>query len=179
MSKRRRRIAKSYNDQLMAFVEAYQKLHPGAVGLLSVAKWAHDRGLWKPRTVHPATLLAKDLKKAARESRVTDPQQRKLRAWLPAKIERMDINGNQIFDVVWDHIFEMSAHHALLFLSQQYENIEKQCCSHNRVRSSVVDNNPNCRELQLGLFDYDFRYATGESQPQVVERIRESAVNSG
>jgi hypothetical protein len=77
-----------------------------------------------------------------------------------------------------DHVFEMSAHHGLLFLSQQYENIEKQCRAHSRVKASVLDNNPNFRQVQLSLFDYDFRYATGDSKPQSVENIKESAIKA-
>jgi hypothetical protein len=133
----RRRIAKSYNDQLVGYIRAYQKQHPGPVGMHNVAAWICKQGLWEPRAVRPAAILTRELKHAARASRITDPQGRKLRAMLPAKIERIDINGNRIFDVVWDHVFEMSAHHGLLFLSQQYENIEKQCRSHSRVKASI------------------------------------------
>lgn len=172
----KRRIAKTYNDQLVDYIKLYQQEHPGPVRMDQVADWVCQQGLWKPRSVRPETILTRELRRAARESRITDPQGRKLRAMLPAKIERLDIHGNRIFDVVWDHVFEMSAHHGLLFLSQQYENIEKQCRSHSRVKSSVADNNPNFQSVQLGLFDYDFRYATGEKAPQNVEKIAESVV---
>jgi hypothetical protein len=67
-----------------------------------VAAWICEQGLWEPRKISPAIILIRELKHAARESRVTDPQGRKLRAMLPAKIERMDIHGYKIFDVVWD-----------------------------------------------------------------------------
>ncbi len=174
----RRRIVKSYNDQLVDFIRAYQKQHPGPVRMKNVAAWAYQQGLWEPRKIKPEVILTRELKYAARESRITDPQGRKLRAMLPAKLERTDIHGNRIFDVVWDHVFEMSAHHGLLFLSQQYENIEKQCRAHNRVKASILDNNPNFQKVQLSLFDYDFRYATGDIKPQGIEKIRESPVKA-
>jgi hypothetical protein len=172
----RRRIATTYNDQLMGYIKAYQKQHPGPARMSQVAAWVCQQGLWEPRRISPSTLLTRELKHAARESRITDPQGHRLRAMLPAKLERMDINGNKVFDVVWDHVFEMSAHHGLLFLSQQYENIEKQCRSHNRVKASVLKNNPNFQKVQLGLFDYDFRYTTGETKSQSVNKIEESPI---
>ena len=147
----RRRIAKGYNEQLVGFIRVYQKRHPGPVRLSAVAQWAFRKKLWSPPKVSPSALLTRDLRYAARESRITDPQGRKIRAMLPAKLERVDLNGNRIFDVVWDHVFEMSSHHALLFLSQQYENIEKQCRSHNRVKASILANNERYRDLQLVL----------------------------
>jgi hypothetical protein len=168
------KIARSHQDALVGFILAYQKRHPGAAHLNAVAQWILDQGLWEPPCrLRPLTILTRDLKRAAKESRIVDPQGRKVRAMLPAKIERVDSKGNKVFDVVWDHIFKMSAHHALLFLSQQYENIEKQCRSHKRVMESVHDNNPNCKQLQLELFDYDFRFAT-ENLDQPSETIIES-----
>jgi hypothetical protein len=156
----------------------YQEQYPGPVRMGMVAKWICQQELWEPRKIRPEVILTRELKHAARESRVTDPQGRKLRAMLPAKLERMDIHGNRIFDVVWDHVFEMSAHHGLLFLSQQYENIEKQCRAHSRVKESVLQNNPNFGTVQLSLFDYDFRYATGNKKSQNVEKIEESLVKA-
>jgi hypothetical protein len=174
----KRRITTTYNDQLVSYILRYQREHPGPARMDQVAEWVCQQGLWEPRKVRPTTILTRELKRAARESRVTDPQGRKLRAMLPAKIERVDIHGNRVFDVVWDHVFEMSAHHGLLFLSQQYENIEKQCRSHNRVKVSVLENNPNFREVQLDLFDYDFRYATGERKTQRIEKIGQTRVKA-
>ena len=174
----RRRIVKSYNDQLVDYIRAYQKRHPGPVRMNKVAAWVYQQGLWEPRKISPVVILTRELKHAARESRITDPQGRKLRAMLPAKLERIDIHGNRIFNVVWDHVFEMSTHHGLLFLSQQYENIEKQCRAHNRVKASIVDNNPNFGSVQLSLFDYDFRYANGDTKSQSAEKIGESPVKA-
>jgi len=41
----RRRLAKSYNEQLAGFIRAYQKLHPGPVAMHRVAVWACEEGL--------------------------------------------------------------------------------------------------------------------------------------
>ncbi len=57
--KRKPRIATSYRDQLIGFVKAYRKKHPGPVSLYKVAVWAYEKGLWEPRRIHPATILAK------------------------------------------------------------------------------------------------------------------------
>ena len=173
----RRRIARRYSDTLMGYFRAYQQQHPGPARMEHVAAWAYQVGLWEPRKVHPVTQLTRDLKQAARESRITDPQGRKLREMLPAKHEGIDNNGNRVFEVVWDHVFAMSTDHGLLFLSQQYANIEKQCRSHSRIKESITENNPNFREVQLSLFNYDFRCATEGGTTQAVEKIAETPVS--
>ena len=76
--------------------------------------------------------------------------------------------------MVWDDTFNMSTDHGLLFLSQQCENIENQCRSHSRVKESIKDNNPHFREVQLDLFNYDFRYAAEDATTQTVARVQET-----
>jgi len=73
---------------------------------------------------------------------------------VPAKIERVDSNGNKYFDVVWDYLHGMSLDHALTHFSQRDENIERQRLAATRDVQSALENNPN-----LVGQDSQFRFA--------------------
>jgi len=164
-------LAKPYSQNLLDYIAEYRREHPGEVRMEDVADWMIEEDLWDPpkRGVHG--LLTKDLKRVARESRIEDPQGRKVRAMHAAKTERVDANGNKIFDVVWDHLFEMSHDHALKSFFQRHDNIAKQCNALNRDVQSYNDNNPNAegREIQL-----EFDFMVNEAAEDVVEEILES-----
>ena len=99
---------KRYSDFLMEFIGQYRREHPGQpIRMQEVAKWVIARGLWEPKRRNPARELARDLARASRAQRTTDPQGRSVRAMHAARYERVDQNGNRIFDVVWDHIFQI------------------------------------------------------------------------
>ena len=167
------RVAKAYRDCLVEFVRDYQGKHPGPVNLKHVATWLLDNDICGLPRRSQVNQLAKELAAAARAKRITDLQGRRVRAMHAVKAERVDANGNRIFDVVWDHIHEMSADHATASFTQRHSNIEKQCVSHNRDVQSFNENNPNARDIQL-TFEYIFDHAIEEPGPQVVEKIAES-----
>lgn len=94
-----------------------------------------------------------------------------MRQLLPAKVEAVDANGNRVFEVMWDHIHEMSLKHALESFDQRDANINKQKHAASRDLRSCLENNPNVagHEPQF-LFDF----MSEESEAQVVEEIQES-----
>ena len=166
-------LAKTRSDALIDFIDEYQKEHRGPVRMENVAKWVIDHGLYDPPFRNPAKELARELRKAAREKRIEDAQGRRVRAMHAAKAERVDANGNRIFDVVWDHIHDMSADHATRSFTQRCENIAKQSNALNRDVQSFNDNNPNAPPGGIQL-TFDAIWSTPEPSEQIVEEIQET-----
>ena len=154
----------------------YKKANPGAFRSEDVVEWALQEGLADLPRVDPKAILKRKLKSAMRRMRMVDPQGRKVRKMLPAKIATaIDENGTELFDIVWDHIHEMSLDHALLSFDQRDENIQKQKRSATRDLDSSLDNNPNlegCRE------QFEFGFMVEEVAEQIVEVISETPVTN-
>jgi transposase InsO family protein len=166
-------LAKERDEYLVDFIEDYRRKHPGELQMEEVAAWAIAEDLWEPRPQNPVRQLARELRRVARKMRVEDPQGRKVRAMHAAKHQRVDANGNKVFDVVWDYLFTMSDDHALKSFTQRGENIRKQCDALNRDIESFNDNNPNAegREIQL-----KFAFMVEKPVDQAVHAIEESAI---
>ena len=79
-----------------------------------------------------------------------------------------------MFDIVWDHIHQMSLDHALLSFDQRDENIQKQKRSATRDLNSSLENNPN---LEGQGDQFEFEFMTEELAEQVVEVISETPKN--
>ena len=136
-----------------------------------IAQWILDNKLLPPPHVNPVRLLTRNLKQAARRRRFRDPQGRTVRKVLAAKIERLDVNGNRIFDVVWDYLHEMSLDHALTSFSQRDEIIERQRLAATRDVHSFLDNNPSAVGHE-GQFQFGFMLE--EPTEVVEEKIKET-----
>jgi len=168
----RKSLAKTYDEQMMDALGAYRNAHPGAFIMEIAAKWILDTGTLPEPRIDPVRLLTRRLKQAARRKRFRDAQGRTVRELIAAKIERVDQNGNLMLDVVWDHLHEMTVHHALTAWSQRDDIIHKQRRSATREVQSFLENNPNAigHEPQ---FRFDFMVE--EPAEIVEERIGESA----
>jgi hypothetical protein len=141
--------AKTQQEYFEWVRDLYKKKHPGGFTAEQVVDWGVEKGYFQDPKVNPRTILVKKFKSALRTCRIIDKQNRKVRGYLPAKIPtHTDENGNLIFDVVWDHIHEMSAEHAMLSFTQRDENIDKQKRSASRDVHSFVDNNPNAKGME-------------------------------
>ena len=139
-----------------------------------VAAWAIIHERWEAPARSLKRELTRDLKRAAREKRITDPQGRKVRKMCAARIEKVDANGNRVFDVIWDFIHSMSEQHAVLSFEQRHRNIEKQCGALARDARSFNENNPHASASGIQLM-FDFTSATEDAVEQQVEVIQESA----
>jgi hypothetical protein len=149
----------------------YQQKFPGPFSPNAVVDWAVANGLADLPKIDPRKLLVRDLKRAAREIKITDPQQREVREMLPAKVPIVGADGQMFMEVVYDHIHSMSADHALLAFDQRDENIVKQKRSATRDLESFLDNNPNAKGHEH-QFVFEFLEHTPEQKP--VAKIEES-----
>jgi hypothetical protein len=149
----------------------YQREHPGAFRPIDVVNWAIERGLADLPKINPRSILVRNIKRAAREIKITDPQDRIVREMLPARIPFFDENGQMYLDVVYDHIHSMTVDHALLAFDQRDGNITKQKRSATRDLQSVLDNNPNVKgHEEKFLFDF---LEDAPAKP-TVEKVAES-----
>ena len=76
----------TYKEQLDAVWEKYRKeVSHDPVDLKTVAAWAIEKGLWKPRPVDLSTSLANDLAQVLREKKRIDKAGREYRANIPVR----------------------------------------------------------------------------------------------
>lgn len=136
------------------------------------AQWGLNCGILPTPRVQPVRYYARLMKQAARRQRFHDPQGRIVRCMLAAKLERVDTNGNRIFDVMWNHLHAMDLNHALTAFRQRDEMIERQRRAATRDVESVVDNNPKVRG-----YEGQFKFAFMLEEPVELnnERIEETA----
>ena len=165
---------KSGNDLWLGLKDRFVKENPGPFRAEDLIDWAIENGLADEPRIHPRRIMTQKLKRAFRSARIRDKQGFIVREMLPAKIERADENGNLIFDLVWDHIHEMSLDHAFMAFDQRDENISKQKKSATRDLKSCLKNNPNVQGHEL---QFQFGFMTEEPQEQVVDELKESKIS--
>ena len=141
--------AKTTSEQWQSHWRKYQSEHPGAFRPKKFIDWAIAKELVDIPEEDPRDILVRAFKKAAREIKIRDPQDRIVREMLPAKVPCIDENGQMFLAVTYDHIHSMSADHALLVFDQRNENIGKQKRSATRDLQSFLDNNPNAKGMNI------------------------------
>jgi len=148
----------------------FQDEHPGAFRPDDVVEFALRHGLTDLPTVDPKAVLKKRFKDAMRRIRMDDPQGRRVRTMLAAKVPNglMDENGNLVLDLKYDHIHRMSVDHALNAFEQRDNNITKQRRSASRDLESFLDNNPNASGHE---HQFEFDFMKEQEEEQVVEVI--------
>jgi hypothetical protein len=159
----------------MDAIEAYREAHGRQpFRMEDAAQWILDTGLLPAPKINAARLLTRRLKQIARRNRFRDPQGRKVRTAIAAKIKRLGAKDNMILDVVWDWLHEMSLDHALLAFSQRDSNILKQRRAATREVHSFLENNPNA----AGHADKfkQLSFLVDEPAEVIEEQIEESAV---
>jgi len=164
-------LAKTGPEYWKYVLQQFKKEHSGAFSDDALLDWAVENGYADLPKPNPRAILKHELKRTLRAARIHDLQGRKVREMLPARVDAVDAAGNKVFEVMWDHIHEMSLEHALTSFDQRDTNINKQKRSASRDVQSCLENNPNVvgHESQ---FQFDFM--TEEPEIQVVEGIRES-----
>ncbi len=149
----------------------FKNEHPGAFSDDKLLDWVLENDYADLPKPNPRTILKRELKKALRTARIHDPQGRRVREMLPVRTDAVDAAGNRIFEVIWDHIHEMTLDHALASFDQRDTNINKQKHSASRDLQSCLENNPNVAGHE-SQFQFDFM--TEEPEEQIVEEIQES-----
>lgn len=161
--------AKSTDELYLEILEKLRNNLGRPVRMEEVGRYIHEHGLIPTPKVDVVALHVKKLKQAARRKRVEDLKGRKIRPWLAAKIARWTENGQQLLDVVWDHIHEMSLDHAFAVFDQRDEGIKKQKKSATRELQSFLEFNPNAAgHQQEFVFDFMLEEAI-PSAPQSIE----------
>ena len=88
----------AYSKQLQDIVHAYMESGQAwPASTHDIAKWAVNKGLWRPQPSAVIDQCANHLAKAMREEHIVDPQGRLVRAKHVAKMER---NGEQV--ALWE-----------------------------------------------------------------------------
>ncbi len=126
---------------------------------------------WKVRVPSPQAVLTRRLKRVARSIREVDPQERKVRSIIAAKIPKPGPNGEMTTEVQYDHIHGMSWTHALTAFKQRCENYTRQDNATDRDIASFNDSNPNAKQHKITkqmLLSFD------GNVEQLVETIAES-----
>jgi hypothetical protein len=166
-------LAKEEADYIADWRREYKQTHPGPLRAEEFAQWILDNKDWNAPKQRPLSILTKRIRICFRKERMQDKQGRTVRSILPIKTERIDSAGNQIIDVVYDHIHEMDLHHALLAFSQRDQNINRQKRSASRDLQSALDNNPHLR----GHADqFEFGFMVEEPAAQLTEQIGETLI---
>lgn len=166
-------MAKTDAEAWKDISQQYQKEHPGAFRPDDVVEFALRHGLASLPTVDPKTILKKRFKDAMRRMRMDDPQGRRVRTMLAAKVPNglSDEDGNLLFDLRYDHIHGMSVDHALNAFEQRDSNIAKQRRSASRDLESFLENNPNAEGYE---YQFEFDFMKEPEEEQVVETISET-----
>lgn len=160
----------SPDEVLVKLIHEYRREH-GACRLEDVTAWIRENNLLPDPKFNPAAAMTKKLKQAARRKKLRDGKMRSVRELIAANIERLDERGNKYFDVVWDHIHEMSLAHALTAFSQRDEIIDKHRRAATRDVESFLDFNPHA----AGRADqFQFAFMLEHAVPVVVEHVTET-----
>jgi hypothetical protein len=136
-----------------------------------VAGWAIKNRRWQPQRRSLVRELSRHLSRTANADRHDDPQGRKdVRTYHAARVEKPNDSGQMIIEVVWDHLNEMSLHHAQVSFNQRYDQIIGACQSLNNDMASCNDNNPNVAKSPIQK-TFDFTTVVEPQQEQITEEI--------
>jgi hypothetical protein len=114
----------TYTEQLQHIFERYRdEVSPDPVDLRTVASWAIDQSLWKPRIVELSAVLANDLAGALREKKRTDKDGREHRAFIPVRTKAG--NGQDLFE--WADIDTAPRAHVEKHVQQDRRSIVSDC----------------------------------------------------
>lgn len=129
-----------------------------------IAKWAVNKGLWRPQPSVVIDQCANHLARAMREEHIVDPQGRLVRAKHVAKMER---NGEQV--ALWEDIRTASRQHMEIALKQRRQQIVGDC---KQLKTDVDSFNENRNLGKPIQMVFDFTLDLEESLD-----LRKSAVN--
>ena len=96
--------------------------HPYPVNLREMARWAIERGLWKPQGSLLVTQLAAELAEAMRDEHIIDPQGRSVRAKHAVRRER---DGKQLS--MWADIRTAPREYMAVAFAQRRRQIVGDC----------------------------------------------------
>ena len=155
----------TYSKELQELVRAYTESGQAwPASTHDIAKWAVNKGLWRPQPSAVIDQCANHLAKAMREEHITDPQGRLVRAKHVAKMER---NGEQV--ALWEDIRTASRQHMEIALKQRRQQIVGEC---KQLKTDVDSFNENRNPGKPIQMVFDFTLDLEESL-----NLRKSAVN--
>ena len=155
----------TYSKELQKLVRAYMESGQAwPASTHDIAKWAVNKGLWRPQPSAVIDQCANQLAKAMREEHIIDPQGRLVRAKHVAKMER---NGEQV--ALWEDIRTASRQHMEIALKQRRQQIVGDCKQLKTDMDSFNENRNLGKPIQMV---FDFTLDLEESL-----NLRKSAVN--
>jgi len=115
-----------------------------------VSAWALRTGRAQPQAVDAVRLVAKSIRRAFRETRITDPQNRSVRDWygLPEGIE---IKGVPVQRVLWNTRDASTPERMRRAFSYRRQAVGYDCARLQTEVDSYNDNNPHGAHIQLDL----------------------------
>ena len=139
----------TYSKQLQDVVHAYMESGQAwPASTHDIAKWAVNKGLWRPQPSAVIDQCANQLAKAMREEHIIDPQGRLVRAKHVAKMER---NGEQV--ALWEDIRTASRQHMEIALKQRRQQIVGDCKQLKTDMDSFNENRNPGKPIQM-VFDF-------------------------
>lgn len=139
----------TYSKQLQDVVHAYMESGQAwPASTHDIAKWAVNKGLWRPQPSAVIDQCANHLARAMREEHIIDPQGRLVRAKHVAKMER---NGEQV--ALWEDIRTASRQHMEIALKQRRQQIVGDCKQLKTDMDSFNENRNPGKPIQM-VFDF-------------------------
>ena len=137
----------SYHDRLRRLVNEYTADGGNwPAQTLDIARWAKDKGLWKPQPNAEMGRFAKDLAEAMREERYDDAQGRRVRAKHAARVKRGAV---QLY--LWDDMRTATREHMAISVGNRREQIVGDCFSLKQDVDSFNENYNPGPDLPLVL----------------------------
>lgn len=165
--------AKTTDEQYLDLFREFRQLIGTGVRIRDAAIWIDKNDKMPKPVVDSVSIHIRRMKRAIQNKRVKDLVGRKIRPVVAVKIAKMTVGGQQIFDVVYDYLHEMSLDHALSHFEHRDTNISQQRRAATRDLESCLDFNPNVK----GHEDkFTFPFMVEEPREVVVENIPESPV---
>lgn len=146
-------MPRTYNEQMQDVVRQYRATG-GSWPATSkqIASWAIDNDQWQPHRLLIVSKCAEDLSRAMREEFFTDPQGRRVRAKLPARLKVED--GEQ--GSLWDDARTAPRQHVQISFQQRRQGIAVDCYRLKVDVDSFNENRSPDNPIQLNLnFTFD------------------------
>ncbi|MFH1220009.1 MAG: hypothetical protein V1694_06105 [Candidatus Eisenbacteria bacterium] len=142
-------MAMTHVKQMQEIANRFIESNGGrAASAHEIAKWAIDKGFWKP---HPSSALnqcATEISEALRQEYILDPQGRTVRAKHAARIL---CDGEQ--QVLWADIRSADRPHMEIAFKQRRKQVAADCCQLKRDVDSYNENNNPGEPIQIP-FDF-------------------------
>lgn len=147
--------SRSGREILQEVFHAYQREHGGEpYRMEEVAAWGLHKGLLHPPRTPIVKLLAAQLRRAARDEYISDPQGRRVRR-NHARREECLLNGELKQLVFWDDIYTAKPEHMRVSFQQRRSGVLYDCKQLQLDMESWNENNPHGAPPMVIPFNFE------------------------